>query len=110
MAFRGPGYPEFLAPLLQYFPSGVALTVVGAGVAPRRRIEVAVILASVSVYASWKVHVPMQLTPGLTNYMHATGDSIGLLVGVTLIFRQVRRSKVEATTDPPADSEEGSPS
>jgi hypothetical protein len=42
--------------------------------------------------------------------MHVTGDSLGLLVGVALVFQQVRRSKVEAITDPTADTDEGTPS
>lgn len=100
---RGPGYPEFLFPLVQYFPSSVALIFVGATVAPRRRLEVAVILAAVSMYLSWKIHVLGQLTPGLANYMHATGDSIGLLVGVTLFLWRVQKSKFQAEARPDAN-------
>lgn len=107
---RSPAYPEFLFSLLQYFPSGVALVVAGAMIAPRRRIGAAVVLAAVSIYASWKTHIGWQSTPGLVNYMHVTGDSIGLLVGVALIFRQVGQPKVEVTADPPTVSDESPPS
>lgn len=107
---RGPGYPEFLFPLFQYLPSGVALILVGAMVAPSRKVATSIWLAVLWMPLMWMVHVFGQSSPGLTNYMHATGDSIGSLVGVALIFRQVRRPKVEATTDPPSVSEEGSPS
>lgn len=108
MAFRGPGYPEFFAPLLQYVPSGIALTVVGATVAPRRRIEVAVILALVfGGYASWKVHVLMQLTPGLANYMHATGESLGDVIGVALVVHRVARTKDQTADTPDTTSKDG---
>ena len=107
---RGPGYPEFLFPLLQYLPSGVAMVFVGAMIAPSWKVVTSIGLAVLLLPLMWVVHVFGQSSPGLTNYMHATGDSIGLLVGVALIIRQAGQHEIEATTDPPTVSEEGSPS
>ena len=107
---RGPAYPEFLFPLLQYFPSGVAMVFVGATVAPSRKVPTSIGLTVLWMPSMWIIHVFGQASPGLTNYMHATGDSIGLLVGVALIFRQAGQPKVEVTADPPTVSDESPPS
>ncbi len=107
---RGPAYPEFLFPLLQYFLSGVALVFVGATVAPSRKVATSIGLTILWMPSMWIIHVFGQSSPGLTNYMHATGDSIGLLVGVALIIRQVGQPKVEVTADSPTVSNESPPS
>lgn len=83
---------------------------VGAMIAPSWKVVTSIGLAVLLLPLMWVVHVFGQSSPGLTNYMHATGDSIGLLVGVALIIRQAGQHEVEATTDPPTVSEEGSPS
>lgn len=103
---RGPGYPAFLFPLLQYLPSGVALVFVGATVAPSRKVPTSIALTALWMPSMWIVHVFGQTSPGLTNCMHATGDSIGLLVGVALIIRQVGQSNGEATAAPLTVSDE----
>ena len=89
---RSPAYPEFLFPFLQYFPSGVALTFVGATVAPSQKVTVAIVLAVVWLPLVWLTHVFGQSTVGLVNYMHATGDSLGTLTGVALTAYQVSSS------------------
>tara|TARA_R110002072_G_C7977032_1_gene535647 strand:- start:17898 stop:18443 length:546 start_codon:yes stop_codon:yes gene_type:complete len=90
---RGPGYPEFLFPLFQYLPSGFVLIFAGISVAPSRKVAVSIGLAVVWLPLVWLTHVFGQSSVGLVNYMHATGDSLGTLVGVALIVHRVRQSR-----------------
>lgn len=104
--FRGPGYPDFLYPLLQYFPGGLALAFVGGMVAPKRRLTVALTLAVLLMSYSWLIHVIGQPSPGLVNYMHATGESLGALIGVALVGRRVAsRNEPEERTDSVSDED-----
>lgn len=104
--FRGPGYPDFLYPLLQYLPGGLALTFVAGMVAPKRRLTVAFALAGLLMFYSWQIHVIAQRSPGLVNYMHATGESLGALIGVALVSRRLASTKEsEAPTDAVSDDD-----
>jgi hypothetical protein len=88
---RGGAYPAFLFPLLQYLPSGIAFTFVGALVAPSRRIATATVLAAMCILISLMTHIFWQSNPGLTNYMHAMGESLGAVTGVAATFRRRMR-------------------
>jgi hypothetical protein len=90
---RGPGYPEFLFPLQQLLPSGTAFALVGALVAPRLRLVTAAALAAFCILMSVQIHIVGQSNPGLTNYMHSTGESLGAVIGVVVVVYLVRRSR-----------------
>ena len=90
---RSPVYPEFLFPLLMLLPSGMAFTVAGALVAPRYRIAVAIGLTVLCVTQSIGIHILMPSSPGLVNYMHSLGESLGSTLGAILITFQIRKSK-----------------
>jgi hypothetical protein len=85
---RGTEYPAFLFPLLQTLPSGCAFTFLGALTAPRRRPTAAMVLAAFWILMSLVIHIIGQSSPGLTNYMHATGESLGAVIGVVIISRR----------------------
>lgn len=89
---RGSGYPAFVFPLLQTFPAGVAFTMVGAFVAPRKRTATATTLAALFIPMSLVIHIIGQSSPGLTNYMHATGGSLGALIGAAATLHKRFRS------------------
>lgn len=92
---RGPGYPEFLFPLQQLLPGGLAFVLVGAWVAPKRQRRVAAgSLMVLGVLISVLIHVAGQTRPGLTNYMHFTGESLGALLGVVLVYYVDLRSRI----------------
>ena len=107
---RGPGYPEFLFPLLQYLPSGFVLTFAGATVAPSRKVAVSIGLAVAWLPLVWLTHVFGQSSVGLVNYMHATGDSLGQVAGVSLTVLRIFQSQHESTdaTSPASDSDPAS--
>ncbi len=88
---RGPAYPAFVFPFVQLLPSGLAFSLVGALMASRSRVTTAIILAAICILLSLLQHVIGQSTPGLTNYMHATGESLGALVGVLYWVWQTRK-------------------
>lgn len=94
---RSPGYAEFLFPLLFLLPSGVAFTLVGGLVAPRYQVAIAICLAAWCIIQSLCVHVITQPSPGLTNYMHATGETLGAVIGVASVLYLVIRARREAT-------------
>jgi hypothetical protein len=94
---RNPGYAEFLFPLLFLLPSGVAFTLVGAMVAPRYRVAIAICLAAWCSIQSLCVHIITQPSPGLTNYMHATGQTLGSVIGVASVLYFVIRARLEVT-------------
>ena len=96
---RSPAYPEFLFPLLQYFPNAIVLTFVGALIAPSRRVVTSIFLAMIWLPFFWLIHVFGQSSPGLINYKHATGGSIGALVGIALAARHVSRSRSKVLSD-----------
>lgn len=106
--FREPGYPDFLYPLLQYFPGGLALTFVGGMVAPKRRLTVAFALAGLLMLYSWLIHVIVQRSPGLVNYMHATGESLGALIGVALVRRRLASAKEPEAPEDAVSDDDGS--
>ena len=54
---RGSGYSDFLFPLQQLLPSGVAFTLAGALVAPRLRVATAMSLAALCVLMSVQIHI-----------------------------------------------------
>lgn len=83
---RGTGYPAFLFPLLQTLPVGVAFTLVGAFVAPDGKTVTATVLTGFLILMSVTIHVFGQSNPGLTNYMHVTGESLGAIIGVVVVF------------------------
>lgn len=84
---RSPNYPEFLFPLTNFLPSGAAFSFVGAMVAPRARLGASVILAVFCIAISCVVHVLTQVNPGLTNYMHVTGEALGVMIGAACVAR-----------------------
>ena len=84
---RGPDYPAFLFPLLQLLPNGFAFTAVGALVAPTRRSTTATTLAVLYALMSHLIHIVLPSNPGLTNYMHFTGASLGAVIGIAVVFR-----------------------
>lgn len=88
---RAPVYPDFLFPLLSLLPSGLAFTLVGTLLAPRHRNVVAICLAACCVILSLFVHICSQAHPGLVNYMHSTGQSLGAMLGLALTV--IRLSK-----------------
>ena len=90
---RGPGYPEFLFPLQQLLPGGIAFTLVGALMAPRLRVATAMSLAALCILMSVQIHIVGQSNPGLTNYMHSAGQSLGAVVGVGAVVYLARRSR-----------------
>lgn len=89
---RTPGYPKFLFPLQQLFPSGIAFVLAGAWVAPSRRRVAVITLVILGISSSWLIHVIAQSAPGLTNFMHATGESFGLVFGAAVAWHLDRRS------------------
>ena len=91
---RGPNYPAFLFPLLFYLSSGAAFSFVGAMTAPRLRIAAGVILAAFCICLSCMVHIFTQKNAGLTNYMHATGEALGAVIGVAVVACLVRRERI----------------
>ncbi len=90
---RGSGYPEFLFPLQQLLPSGVVFVLAGVLLAPSRRRAAVIALVVLGISSSWSVHVVTQSAPGLTNFMHATGDSLGLCIGATVVWYLDRRRR-----------------
>jgi len=108
---RGPGYPSVLFPLVYYLPSGAAFTLTGALIAPRARRIIASILATSCAGLSLLRHVILHPNPGLTNYMHATGESLGAAIGVgTILYlcnpvRSVAQveSRNDRAGDPPSE-------
>lgn len=99
---RGSGYPAFLFPLLQTLPSGIAFTLVGALVAPSRQTATATLLATLFIPMSLVIHILGQSNPGLTNYMHAIGGSLGAVSGVAVVLYlgvRARKRTTVATAD-----------
>ena len=96
---RSQAYPEFIFPLLQYFPSGIALTFAGALIAPSRKVTVSIGLGILWLPLTWLTHVFGQSTVGIVNYMHATGGSLGALTGIALAARHVSRSRSKVLSD-----------
>ncbi len=94
---RGSAYPAFLFPLLQLLPSGLAFTVAGALIAPRSRVIVAIVLAIVCISLSILRHIVGQSSPGLTNYMHVSGELLGAVIGV--LYLAVRSRKAEVANE-----------
>lgn len=94
---RESAFPPFLFPLIQLLPSGAAFTIAGALTAPNRQAATGSVLAALSFLMAVQIHVLGQPNPGLTNYMHATGQSLGALAGVSFIVRRRYRS---AGSDP----------
>lgn len=90
---RNPGYPEYLFPLMFLLPSGLVFTVAGAFVAPRYRIAVAIGLTALCMMQSFGIHILMQSTPGLVNYMHSIGESLGSTLGAILTTFLVWKSR-----------------
>lgn len=78
------GRLSFLFPLLQMLPNGFAFTVVGVLVSPSRRLALATTLAAFYVGLSLVIHVIVPPNPGLTNYMHLAGASLGAIAGIAL--------------------------
>ena len=98
---RAPGYPKFLFPLQQLLPSGVAFVLAGAWMAPSRRQATVIALVVLGISSSWLIHVVTQSAPGLTNFMHATGESLGLVIGATVasyLDRSRRKESQNATS------------
>ena len=90
---RNPGYPEYLFPLMFLLPSGLAFTFVGAFVAPGYRLAIAICLTALCIIQSLCIHILMQEHPGLTNYMHTIGESLGAMLGVAVLVTYfLRRS------------------
>ena len=89
---RGSGYPAFVFPLVQTFPNGVVFTMAGALVAPGRRTATATTLAALFIPMSLVIHIIGQSSPGLTNYMHAIGGSLGALIGAAATLHKKFRS------------------
>ena len=56
-------------------------------VAPSNRTATATVLAAMCILMSLTIHVFGQSNPGLTNYMHAFGESLGAVIGVAATFR-----------------------
>ncbi len=83
---RGPSYPEFLFPLQQLLPSGIVFVLAGTWMAPSRRQVAVIALVVLGLSLSWLIHVITQPAPGLTNFMHATGDSLGLVIGAAVVW------------------------
>lgn len=91
---RGSGYPKFLFPLLFYLSSGVVFTLVGGLIAPAKRPVTATGLAVLLILLSIQIHILGQPNPGLTNYMHCTGEALGAAIGVAVIgWLGVRKRK-----------------
>ena len=82
---RAPGYPKFLFPLQQLLPSGIAFVLAGAWMAPSRRAVAVIALVVLGFSSSWLIHVFAQSAPGLTNFMHAIGESLGLVIGAVIV-------------------------
>ena len=95
---RGTVYPTFLFPLLFYLGSGVAFTLVGGLIAPAKRIATSMTLAILCILMSVQVHIMGQSNPGLTNYMHSTGEALGAVIGVGVLYR-VRRSRQQTAKE-----------
>lgn len=89
---REPYYPAFLFPLLFLIPSGALFTICGAMTAPQRRLHVATLLATCCIILSLQRHVLGQRSPGLTNLMHFTGESLGAAIGVLVVYYITRRN------------------
>ena len=83
---REPFYPQFLFPLAFLIPAGAGFTFVGALTAPSRRIRTAIFLAACCMFLSLQRHIFGQQNPGLTNYMHSTGESLGAAIGVAAVI------------------------
>ncbi|MCH2201678.1 MAG: hypothetical protein MK102_06895 [Fuerstiella sp.] len=79
---QGSGYSAFIVPVLQSLPSGIAFAVAGTVIAPGFRPATAIVLAALCIPISTGIHIFAQPDPGLTNYMHSTGESLGALLGV----------------------------
>jgi hypothetical protein len=90
---RNLGYPEYLFPLMFLLPSGLVFTVAGTLVAPRYRIAVAIGLTALCLIQSLVIHILMPSSPGLVNYMHSIGESLGATLGAILITLLVRKSR-----------------
>lgn len=89
---RNSAFPAFVFPLVQLLPSGMAFTVAGALTAPNRRTTTASILAALCILMALQIHVLGQSNPGLTNYMHSAGQSLGALIGIGVTEYLVRRA------------------
>ena len=82
---KSPGYPEHIFQLMFLLPSGLAFTVAGAFVAPRHRIAVGFGLTALCMILSLGIHILMRSNPGLVNYLHFIGESVGAMLGAILI-------------------------
>jgi hypothetical protein len=90
---REPYYPAFLFPLLFLLPSGAFFTFCGGMTAPQRRLPVATLLAISCILLSLQRHVLGQRGPGLTNFMHFTGESLGVAIGVVVVYYVTTRAE-----------------
>jgi len=78
--------------LLSYVCKDAVFVVVGARVAPHRRLAVSLALAAAAVLASFVVHLSSQSHVGATNYTHFAAESIGAAFGVAyVLFLEQRR-------------------
>jgi hypothetical protein len=72
--------------LLLYIPKEAGFVVSGAKMAPRGRLQTAIVLAVVRVLMSLIVHIVGQATPGVGNYTHFAVESTGSALGLSYIL------------------------
>lgn len=81
--------------VLHYLPPKAAFVIAGAKMSPGHRVRTAVVLALLGFLSSATKHVVGQHLAGnrvgLTNFLHLSAETVGLLVGMAFITWQRQR-------------------